>query len=169
MDYFLAAPTKEPAAELVERASPALRELFDFCEGEYATKVSPIRITGATGTGLPVLTGNSVMFNGPEPTTCETFAFGDVNRPPSLIDFCKTRQAPYGTIVKATLAILQHHCDDPSELLVSCDDRSKMGWVPALIILHELSGFDPDWLQYSMHELVTLDELREYALRFANA
>lgn len=133
-------------------SADSIRELLDFCE--TGTKPSPHPgllpagmtskllappLAGPMGQYPPILTGKQLIFNGVGADMNESFYMDDV---PGC-GFCKTAEKPYGTAVKAALILMQTHCDDPEELLLSCDG-SKMDWVQAMLILDVLFGFDPD-------------------------
>tara|TARA_R110000824_G_scaffold120382_5_gene275687 strand:+ start:26127 stop:26657 length:531 start_codon:yes stop_codon:yes gene_type:complete len=130
----------------IEDAAPDIRELLGFCKGERPDiNITPPELAGALTEFEPILTGTQLIFNGAGEEGAESFYLDDDQ---SGFGFCKTNRMPYDVAVKAALVLIQSHCDTPAQFRVGCDG-SKMDWVPALTILHELFAFDPEVFLYS--------------------
>lgn len=130
----------------LEAAAPDIRELLEFCDGERPDiDIKPPKLAGALGQFDPILTGAQLIFNGTGEEAHESFYLDDSQ---TGFSCCKTERKPYDTAVKAALVLIQSHCDSPDDFRVGCDG-SKMDWVQALSLLHELFSFEPETFLYS--------------------
>ena len=85
-----------------------------------------IPLAGGHGTGLPVIMGKVICFNGVEENSHETFNV--LRGMEDAQDFCKTARKPYDIVVCAALIILKHHI--PKFKVSSDGDESD--WQPAI-------------------------------------
>lgn len=106
-----------------------------------------IKIGGPKGMGVPVLTSESIVFNGSGGLSCEDFSFSRINVPRrdrnKFLGFCKTEHLPYDICVQAALIILKHHCRG----LVTVSSDAKNGdWKEAIDFCQKYLGYGSDFV-----------------------
>lgn len=90
-------------------------ELFDAASRDirHVLQHSGVAIAGFEGTGEPILTSDTVVFNGQAGAACEPFEIHqtefDRRGRDEVFGFCKTNGLPYDLAVKVSLVVLKHH------------------------------------------------------------
>ena len=101
-----------------------------------------IPLAGFDGTGTPIFSHDTIVFNGLGDERYEPFEIHqtefDRHGRPSIFQFCKTNHAPYDLCVKVALVILNHYM--PDELSVSSDGKES-DWDDARKICLDAFGF----------------------------
>lgn len=115
-------PTELPA-EAFAKASDHCRKILELIG---------VPLAGFDGTGEPIFTDDSIVFNGARAASCEPFEIHqttfDQRGRQEFFEFVKTNRAPYDICVKAALIVLQHHL--AGSLKVS-SDGSDAEWSEA--------------------------------------
>lgn len=101
-----------------------------------------VPLAGFEGTGEPILTDDTLMFNGAGGAACEPFEVHavefDRHGRPEKRAYCKTEGLPYDRAVKAALIVLKHHLGDD---LTVTSDQPDDAWGDAGQVVQRALGF----------------------------
>jgi hypothetical protein len=110
----------------------------------------PLKLVGGNGEGQPMITNQSIWFNGTDEGNLshETFHMTRVFEPEEwqeaedglYFNFCKTARKPYDLMVALTLIAFKHHFDN--EVKVSSDGNAE-DFEQAVEIFREVIGKEP--------------------------
>ena len=127
------------------------RRTTELSQADFARAVEDIRkvleatgvaLGGFDGTGNPLLSEDTIVFNGAKGASCEPFEIHqtefDRRGRNTFLTFCKTEHAPYDICVQVTLIALKHYLGDN---ITVASDGTDEDWEKARNLCQQQLGY----------------------------